>query len=407
MNITKLCLLGCVILISQLGNALAAAPPGFVESTIQLNAPPAGLAFDADGVLYALEGASFNDNEATLQVIHPDGTLGSSFPVIGDDPENLFVGSMTYDPVSDRLLISDNKGAGYLYAVDKNGAKQTLASGVANIAGIAVRDSGEIFVSTAAGTGGEVLLVNRETGTTAPILSHLGYGAGLAFDAGDLIVQDANTQTLAGRLQRIPITPSGGSLTFGEPEPLLDSMQSSAGIITVGAAEIYTTGLGGLFHVSGTPLTETSFDTNGNPNQFATAIAFDPGTQAFEPFSGPGGGRLAYTADFGFTMQDQVVTLLTPAQPGDYNGDGNVDAGDYSVWRGAFGTTNAYADGNRDGQVDAADYVLWRQYSSTETASAIGSAAIPEPSSVSLVFILTQLLSATARRRARPSTSLA
>ena len=230
-----------MILIYQVGNALAAAPPGFVKTTIQLNAPPAGLAFDGDGVLYALEGASFEDNEATLQVIHPDGTLGSSFPVIGDDPENLYVGSMTYDPVSDRLLISDNKGAGFLYAVDKNGVKQTLASGIANIAGIAVRDSGEIFVSTAAGTGGEVLLVNRETGATDSVLSGLGYGAGLAFDAGDLIVQDASTTTFAGRLQRLPITSSGGELMFGLAEPLLDGMQSSAGIITVGAAEFYTT----------------------------------------------------------------------------------------------------------------------------------------------------------------------
>ena len=100
-------------------------------------------------------------------------------------------------------------------------------------------------------------------------------------------------------------------------------------------------------------------------------------------------------------MQDQVVTLLTPAEPGDYNGDGNVDAGDYAVWRGAFGTTNAYADGNRDGQVDAADYVLWRQHSQAEAASGVGGTAIPEPSS--LLLVITQLLALSARRRARAS----
>ena len=70
---------------------------------------------------------------------------------------------MTYDPIGDRLLITDNAGTGYLYAISKNGAKQLAAASVANIAGVAVRKSGEIFVSTSAGSGGQVLQVNRTT----------------------------------------------------------------------------------------------------------------------------------------------------------------------------------------------------------------------------------------------------
>ena len=38
------------------------SPPGFVKTTIPLNAPPVGLAFDAGGSLFALEGAPFGDN---------------------------------------------------------------------------------------------------------------------------------------------------------------------------------------------------------------------------------------------------------------------------------------------------------------------------------------------------------
>jgi cytochrome c peroxidase len=48
--------------------------------------------------------------------------------------------------------------------------------------------------------------------------------------------------------------------------------------------------------------------------------------------------------------------------PGDYNGDGVVDAADYQVWRSNFGdTTSLVADGNGDGKVDTADYLLWRE----------------------------------------------
>ncbi len=36
---------------------MAATPLGFVKTTIPLDAPPAGVAFDSGGELYALEGA--------------------------------------------------------------------------------------------------------------------------------------------------------------------------------------------------------------------------------------------------------------------------------------------------------------------------------------------------------------
>jgi FG-GAP-like repeat len=49
--------------------------------------------------------------------------------------------------------------------------------------------------------------------------------------------------------------------------------------------------------------------------------------------------------------------------PGDYNGNGTVDAADYVVWRKTQGTTvtpSSGADGNGDGMVDQDDYGVWR-----------------------------------------------
>ncbi len=366
----------------------ATAPPGFVKTTIPLNAPPVGLAFDASGTLYALENPGFGNNEAELRVINHGGSIVGTFPVTGSDPSNFFVGSMTYDPVGDQLLVTDNTADGELYAVSKTGVRQTIATGLAGVAGVAVRGSGELFVSTSPfGSSGAVLQIDRSTGTASTPLASLGFGAGLAFDAdNNLIVQDSDTTTFAGRLQRLSTTLSGGTLTIGSPQTILSGMQSSAGVVAVGG-DIYTTGVGGLYRVSGTPLMETSFDTNGTTSQFATAIAYDAGSQPFTVFSGPAGGRLAYMADFGFSSEDSFITLLTPAEPGDYNGDGRVDASDYAVWRGAFGTNNLSADGNGDGVVDAADYVIWRAHATASVAGVSISQAVPEPSTMCIVFV--------------------
>jgi hypothetical protein len=391
MKTKNIWLLVCMILMLATGSVSATAPPGFVKTTIPLNAPPVGLAFDSSGVLYALEGASFGSNVATMRTILPNGSYGTSFSVVGDDSSNFFAGGMAYDPIGDRLLVTDNTADGRVYAVEKTGAKQTLSRGLAGAAGVAVRDSGEIFVTTSPfGSPGDVFQVDRMSGAATSVLAGLGYGAGLAFDLSDnLIVQDADTATFQGRLQKLPISGPLGALTFGTPVPLLSGMQSSAGVIVDSEGDMFTTGSGGLFLVSGSPLAETSFDTNGSPSQFATAIAFDAGSRPFERFLGPDGGRLAYMADFGFASQDSFVTLLTPAGPGDYNGDGHVDTNDFGVWRSTFdSTTDPSADGNLDGVVDSRDFVIWRKNIGTAGAgsAARGLAIVPEPALLTLVM---------------------
>lgn len=372
-----------------------ATPPGFVKSTIPLNGTPVGLAFDADGALYALEGASFGSNDAILRAFLPNGTPSGSFPIEGDDTGNIFAGGMAYDPIGDQILISDNTADGRLYTVSKTGAQHTLATGLAGVAGIAVRSTGEIFVSTAPfGSPGAVIQVDRTTGAKAEVLGGLALGAGLAFDGGDLIVQDAillPSFETRGRLQRLPITGTS-PLQFGPTELLLDDMDSGYSVILDSEGDIYTTGGGGLFQVKGTPLAGASVMSA----QFSSAIAFDPGL--FEPFAGTGGGRMALAAEAGFGMEDQFVTILTPARPGDYNADGLVDASDYGVWRSAVGSENLAVDGNNDGHVDGADYVLWRHnlQSAPQNPGAAASANVPEPATSVLMFMT---LAAIGRRR--------
>ncbi|MGL4514857.1 MAG: cytochrome c peroxidase [Lacipirellulaceae bacterium] len=90
-------------------------------------------------------------------------------------------------------------------------------------------------------------------------------------------------------------------------------------------------------------------------------------------------------------FSDPFVTL-----PGDYDGNGVVDASDYALWVAGYGGSGA-ADGNGDGLVNAADFTVWRDnlgrtWTSLSTSLATvttrdGSFETPEPSSVALMAI--------------------
>jgi hypothetical protein len=91
--------------------------------------------------------------------------------------------------------------------------------------------------------------------------------------------------------------------------------------------------------------------------------------------------------------------LPTPGLPGDFNGDGAVDAADYVVWRHGLGSPYTQAD-----------YDIWKAHFGETTgsgASATGSAnvntAVPEPCAIVLAAIaLASILAAHESRRVVP-----
>ena len=107
-------------------------------------------------------------------------------------------------------------------------------------------------------------------------------------------------------------------------------------------------------------------------------------------------------------FSDPFVTL-----PGDYDGNGVVEAADYNLWKANFGDASSLAaDGNGDGIVNAADYVLWRDNVGQTwlTFGGAGQEALaqvaPEPSAIALAAIaLTWLFGLRTRKPSRDPTS--
>ena len=97
------------------------------------------------------------------------------------------------------------------------------------------------------------------------------------------------------------------------------------------------------------------------------------------------------------TSQLYTTGVLSVGLPGDFNFNGVVDAADYVVWRKGLGTTYTQND-----------YNVWRAHfgqTAGSGAGALANAAVPEPSVLMQIILVSVVLSLCRRRGALVSSN--
>lgn len=151
-----------------------------------------------------------------------------------------------------------------------------------------------------------------------------------------------------------------------------------------------------------TPIGQTIGDNDSSNPVAGSTPGLDLANLAAFQISVETGEAFDYDVEFNNFRLYQAVAV-----EGDYNGDGAVNAADYTVWRDNVGgdAATAFAAGTRDpsatGPVGADDYDFWRsRYGATSTVSnSLKAAAVPEPSAIAALLSLFAL----AFRRMRPA----
>ena len=216
-----------------------------------------------------------------------------------------------------------------------------------------------------------------------------------------------------------PVTNSGGgtvqvlprgnalflaNLTFTSASALVmaagvnDTTDTSAHLAVDGIAT-----LGGNFTVN---LDGTFTPTLGQSFTLISAASVS-GTFATTTLPTIPGGTLEFDIIYHPTSVEMIVGPDlgghgTPPLAGDFNGDGIVDASDYTVWRDSLGQTGTGlpADADKNGVVDGADYGVWQaNFGSFAGGSGAGAGSrgsalggAPEPSTGMLAIIACGLI---------------
>ena len=337
------------------------------------------------------------------------------------------------------LQIGDGGTAGTLGV-----GQVTLASGTHGNTLAFNRSNDYTFAGAITSAATNNSIVQKGTGTTTLTGAMNGYNGGITVSAGKLLVNTTvggtsavavNGGTLGGTgslgTRSVTII-NGGALAPG----------ASIGSLSTGSLSLLSAGsrfnpeidLGpqlnaDLLNVNGAvSLANSTLDVSllNLPTSQTLPLTFllinndgtsDPISGKFGSISIPTG--FAVAVDYAYSGTDALgrvgngndlaITLSSvPPVAGDYNGNGVVDAADYTVWRDTLGsTTDLRANGDNTGAsagiVDLADYEYWKTNFGAHTGSgaeAGETATAPEPSVAAMVVSAWLVLNAasTAKR---------
>ncbi|MEX2308068.1 MAG: autotransporter-associated beta strand repeat-containing protein [Pirellulales bacterium] len=263
-----------------------------------------------------------------------------------------------------------------------NNSNTTYTFSGGDINGSSLGGGGGLFL---AGTGPVTIdnnytaagpIVSNKSGTgSATFNGNITAATALTVNGGTLTLAGANTYTGDNTVNGGTLAVSGSTATFGGGDLTVNagSAAISAGVLDAildtatltllggGAADMADVGFidlaAGIDERIGSLVLDTTAYTIGTFGSLASAATF----KSDEYFSGSG-----------------IISVGAVGVPGDYNGDGKVDAADYVVWR-----KNPAAFGG-----DPGGYTTWRaNFGAMSGGGASTSGAVPEPACLALLLV--------------------
>jgi fibronectin-binding autotransporter adhesin len=327
-------------------------------------------------------------------------------------------------------------------------------SGLARTFQLSATEGGAPANITAAGTGVRVYPLSTlgadfspiQVGDTGSAVGHLPTGAsetvGFLTGAAATIDRPINVNNVGAGTTLGGTTDHNstftGNVTLGKSVELTsaavtdDNTVTFSGVISGAGAGITKVGpgsvtLSGLNTYTGNTIVEegTLSITNNNTLANAANVLLSTGVLLDLDFTGTDTinslfingnlaasgtwGSLASTATNKSALFDGLgmlnVLVGAAGQMGDFNGDGMVNLADYTVWRDNLGGPESALNGNGSGNatVGSEDYALWKTNFGAGSGSvqSLGSATVPEPSSI--VVLLGLVGAAVAAHRCRVS----
>ena len=259
-----------------------------------------------------------------------------------------FFGNVTNvnnQPTTGRIVVTANSQATFYNDVTNRGTIQVSAAGLVTSSALFL---GSLSGNGVAGSGSVFLEGNVQPGST---IGTMAFGGDASVGAGSTVRMDI-AGTAAGQFDRITVAQS---LVF-------------SGTLQLSLSGGFMPSIGQSFDL---------FDWGTRSGTFATLML-------------PSLNGLTWNTSQLYTTG--VVSIAAATLAGDFNGDGAVDAADYTVWRDGLGSTYTQAD-----------YAIWKSHFGQSTGGAATAfSSVPEPAALAITLVA-MLQMAVIRREKPPS----
>jgi fibronectin-binding autotransporter adhesin len=260
----------------------------------------------------------------------------------------------------------------------------------------------EILNHTTVATRNTVLTLSNTSGTQTWSGNISGAGT-LRRNAsgGTTVLSGVNTQA-ATLVDGGTLTVSGTSATFGGGDVTVNT--GNASISASVANAILDTAKLTLLGGGTAGLADTGFIAlAAGINERVATLVLGAATQVNGTYGATGSGAANINNEY-FSGAG-IITVGPAGLPGDFNSDGKVDASDYATWR-KNEVANAALPNDSGAVTQAARYSLWRTNFGNPpgagSGGGLGSGAVPEPGTISLLICAVGSLVMSSRGSRRP-----